>query len=158
MNINNMQRGQLGAETVEFVIVFGFWMMLIMAVLDFGRVLYTYNMLTEVTRRGARMAVVCPSNDPAVTQAAIFNDIQHSVANSSLLLNLKQGHIGVQYFNNASGVPEFAQVSIKESFKIDFLIPYIANAVDHSVPTFRTTLYMESNGINPRTRVEECAY
>ncbi len=146
MNDKSLKKCQKGAETLEFVVIFGFYMMLIMTVFEFGRVLTTYNLLTEVTRRGARMAVVCPSNDTAIIQAALFNDIQNSANDSALLQNLDISDIGVQYFNNVSGNPEFAEVSINPSFTIDYLIPFIADALGHNVPTFRTTLYMESNG------------
>ena len=53
---------QQGAETVEFALIVLFVFALIFAVVEFGRALFVWNALTEVTRRGARIAVVCPIN------------------------------------------------------------------------------------------------
>lgn len=149
MTAKHISKTQRGAESLEFVVIFGFYMMLIMAVFEFGRALYTYNILTEVTRRGARMATVCPSNDPVVIQAALFNTITGSTTTSSLLPNLDAGDISIRYFNNDAGNPEFVEVSINNNFTFDYIIPFIAGATGNAVPAFRTTLHMESNGALP---------
>ncbi|MDC8759253.1 TadE/TadG family type IV pilus assembly protein [Janthinobacterium fluminis] len=49
---------QRGAAAVEFALVALLFFTLLFAVLEFGRMLYIYNTLQEVTRRAAREAVV----------------------------------------------------------------------------------------------------
>lgn len=51
-------RRQLGAAAVEFALVSLIFFTLLFGVLEFGRMLYVYNTMQEVTRRGAREAVV----------------------------------------------------------------------------------------------------
>jgi Flp pilus assembly protein TadG len=48
-----------GATMVEFAIVAAVFISLLLAITDFGRLLFTWNAAAEVTRRGARIAVVC---------------------------------------------------------------------------------------------------
>lgn len=53
-----MPRRQLGAAAVEFALVSLIFFTLLFGVLEFGRMLFVYNTMQEVTRRGAREAVV----------------------------------------------------------------------------------------------------
>lgn len=49
---------QRGAAAVEFAIVCLLLFTILFAILEFGRMMYVYNTMQEVTRRGAREAVV----------------------------------------------------------------------------------------------------
>ncbi|RJG03665.1 TadE/TadG family type IV pilus assembly protein [Noviherbaspirillum sedimenti] len=49
---------QRGAAAVEFAIVCLLFFTILFAILEFGRMLYVYNTMQEVTRRAARAAVV----------------------------------------------------------------------------------------------------
>ena len=73
MNRLLTRRRQSGVAVVEFAIVGALALILIFAVLEIARAFFVANALTEATRRGARMAVVCPVNDPAIAQVATFN-------------------------------------------------------------------------------------
>ncbi|HIF54353.1 MAG TPA: pilus assembly protein [Methylococcaceae bacterium] len=46
---------QQGAETLEFALIAIFYFTLLFGVFEFSRALYTWNVLTEATRRGAKM-------------------------------------------------------------------------------------------------------
>lgn len=50
---------QRGATAVEFALVFLMFLMFALGILDFARMLYTWNAAVEATRAGARFAVVC---------------------------------------------------------------------------------------------------
>ena len=54
---------QSGATTVEFALVMLMFLMVVFGILDFARMLYTWNTANETVREGARYAVVCA--DPA---------------------------------------------------------------------------------------------
>jgi hypothetical protein len=49
---------QGGVAAVEFAIISLLFFTILFAILEFGRMLYVYNTMQEVTRRGARAAVV----------------------------------------------------------------------------------------------------
>jgi len=50
---------QAGATTVEFALVLLIFLMFTLGILDFARMLFTWNAAGEATRAGARFAVVC---------------------------------------------------------------------------------------------------
>lgn len=56
---------QSGSTAVEFALVLLIFLTFVLAITDFGRMLYTWNAATEATRAGARYAAVCDDNDPS---------------------------------------------------------------------------------------------
>ena len=54
-----MNTRQRGATIVEFSLVLIIFLTFLLGVLDFSRLLYTWNVTNEATRAGARYAVVC---------------------------------------------------------------------------------------------------
>ena len=54
----SQNKKQRGAAAVEFAIVCLLLFTILFAILEFGRMMYVYNTMQEVTRRGAREAVV----------------------------------------------------------------------------------------------------
>lgn len=64
---------QGGVAAVEFAIISLLFFTVLFAILEFGRMLYVYNTMQEVTRRGARAAVVrWIDQEAAVTSIALF--------------------------------------------------------------------------------------
>ena len=53
---------QSGATAVEFALVLLIFLTFLLGILDFSRMLFTWNAATEATRAGARYAVVCDNN------------------------------------------------------------------------------------------------
>lgn len=60
------RRYQAGGTAVEFALVLMAFLTVVLGLLDFSRMLYTWNAATEATRWGARTAVVCNQGDAAV--------------------------------------------------------------------------------------------
>lgn len=54
-----MNSKQLGATTVEFALVLLIFLTFLLGIMDFSRMLFTWNAANEATRAGARYAVVC---------------------------------------------------------------------------------------------------
>ena len=65
---------QTGLSTVEFALVAAVLFTMMFGVIEIARAFFVSSALDEATRRGARMAAVCPVNDPAIFQAAAFNN------------------------------------------------------------------------------------
>jgi Flp pilus assembly protein TadG len=64
-------RLQRGAAAVEFALVTGLVCVLLLAGVEIGRLLWTWNAAVDATRHGARLAVVCDRDDAAVTRAVL---------------------------------------------------------------------------------------
>lgn len=68
-------RRQRGATAVEFAIVAMLFFTIVLGIMEFGRVLYIWNTVQEVTRRAAREAVVRNFVDAnRIQRAAVFGD------------------------------------------------------------------------------------
>lgn len=152
---------QRGITAVETAVVGLLAMIVLFAVFEVARVFFVINALEEATRRGARVAAVCPLNDPAIRQIAIFNDSGNS-GSSSLVGNLTTGNVQLQYLDDAGAVlgdPAgsyldigFVRVSIV-NYQHQLLIPMFIQTIN--LPGFATTLPRESLGVS-REGVTNC--
>src|SRR5919107_1608426 len=68
------RNNERGTSMAEFAVVATFFFMLIFGVIEFGRLLYTHNALTDAARRGARYAVLRPLNHPCVVNAVMYGE------------------------------------------------------------------------------------
>lgn len=146
---------QRGLSTVEFAIVALVLFMMIFAVIEVGRAFFVASALDEASRRGARMAAVCPVNDPAIAQAAAFNN--------AVIPDLDAGDVVVEYLDAAGatvGAPAsaagFMQINYVRvrivGYQHQMFIPLLTVLGPFFMPEFATVLPRESLGI-PRTGV-----
>lgn len=64
-----------GTTAVEFAIVAMVFFLIVFGIMEFGRLLYVWNTVQEVTRRAAREAVVRTADDAArISRMAIFRE------------------------------------------------------------------------------------
>jgi len=68
-----MKRQMAGATTIEFALGLLVFLMLVLGIMDFARMLFTWNAANEATRAGARYAVVC---DDTGQQALVLARMQ----------------------------------------------------------------------------------
>ncbi|MET0660985.1 MAG: TadE family protein [Steroidobacteraceae bacterium] len=145
-------RTQTGLATVEFAIVASLLMMVVFGAIEFGRALFVSNALAEGTRRGARLAAVCPINDPLPAQAAILA----ADGSSAIARDLGTDHVLISYLD-ATGAPvanpaanftaiQFVQVRIV-NYTQQLFIPFVPASI--SMPSFAATLPIESLGYAP---------
>jgi hypothetical protein len=152
------RRRQTGLTSVEFAIVGMIAMVAIFAVLEVGRAMFVLNALDEATRRGARMAAVCPLNDPAITGAALFEQ----AGGGALLSNLHAENVALEYLDATGarindpaadyGRIRFVRVRI-DDFQHRLIIPLFMTTF--AAPGFETTLPRESLGVS-REGVRAC--
>lgn len=146
-----MKHRQSGLATVEFALVGALFLVVLIGVLEFGRALFVWNTLTEATRRGARLAAVCPLNDPAIANVAVFNAPDAS-GNSAILHGLNSSHVEIDYLDDSGDVTgtfaNIAYVRVRISdYQYTLLIPFFPLTL--TAPEFETTLPRESLGALP---------
>ena len=143
--------------TVEAAIGAALMLILLFGTIEIARAIFVWNYLDGATRRGARVAAVCPIDDPVVAEAALFFD-EH-------VKGLTTDYIHVEYLDEDGVGPSgfkdtrFVRVSIEEpdgtNFKIHLLL---FNAATLTAPKFRTILPSESLGYNPDEDKDECLF
>jgi hypothetical protein len=167
-----MKRKQQGIATVEFAVVGALMLLILFAVIEFGRLVFVWNSATEATRRGVRVAVVCPVNDPAIANIAVFNDSTTS-GPSNLVNGLSTNDILIEYLKNDGSVANCSGcncddscgddpfISIKQvqvsipNYQHTLLLPYYNKTL--TMPPFTSTLPRESLGVVPAVGTQ-CTY
>lgn len=149
-----IRRRQGGTTTVEFALVATVFFTALLGVIEFGRMLYTWNVLTEVTRRGVRVAAVCPLNHSAVTRVALISDSGDGT--SRFVDGLGDAHIEIRYLDEDGGIVAdpatdyssiaFVRVSVA-GFSYTSLIPFVAFDRVMTPPRFEATIPRESLGV-----------
>lgn len=146
---------QRGMSTVEFAIVGAVFFMVLIAVIEVSRALYVWNGLTEVSRRAARVATVCPINHPAIARVAVF-DSPAGAGNSPVIHGLTINEISVQYLDEngtivGDTVGNFRDIRYVRGSIVGFqhtlLIPFVSSLLTINSPDFATTVPRESLGI-----------
>lgn len=140
---------QQGVTTVEFALGGTVYFMVLFAVIEVGRFMFTLNVLDEVTRRGARLAAVCPvTENNEVINTAIMN--------GSVISNLLPEHVEIRYLSPdftpiADPVASFSDIGYVrvriQGYTHRLLIPFLVR--DINPPTFSTTVLAESLGVSP---------
>lgn len=148
-------KSQRGAHTVEFAIVGAMFFILLFAAIEFGRLLFTWNTLGEASRRGARVAVVCPIEHGAIRRVALF-DSNGSTGSSPILPDLSEANISIDYLDD-SGVPlvdpagSYLEIAYVRSevvgYQYHLIIPFFVQ--EFEMPPFTTVLPRESLGVSP---------
>lgn len=97
---------QCGAVAVEFALVVPIFLVLLFGTIEFGRLIYLWNTVQEVSRSAARQAVVTDfTNTAAITaikRSAVFRSTDGTLPASSEVSN---ANINIQYLNAAGTVP-----------------------------------------------------
>jgi len=151
-------RKQQGTTTVEFAIVATMLFTVIFGVMEVGRALFVWNTLTEATRRGARVAAVCPVNHPSIARVAVLGDPLGGDT-SPMIHGLSTANVQLEYLDD-SGTPtaafpeiRYVRVSIN-NYQHRLMIPLLAQTI--TAPPFSTTLPAESLGYIPELDLRQC--
>lgn len=134
---------QKGVYTVEFAIVAGVFFILLFSAIEVGRLIYTYNVLQEASRRAARLAIVCQTSTN-IDSLALFNG-------ANLVPNLTADNLDISYLDRgglaATGADiELVKAEIK-NYQHEFWVPGLRMTLNS--PVFTTTLPRESLGVFP---------
>ena len=158
----NVQR-QRGTTSVEFAIVGMVMMLCLFGVIEVSRLLFVINTLGESTRRGARLAVVCPVNDAAIAQMAVFNSTGGT--NSPIVNGLSTANIQLEYLD-VTGAPISSDLSIPATYAtINYVRVQIVNYVHQwifpgnltfNMPPLPSTLPRESLGVPRNEPIQSC--
>jgi Flp pilus assembly protein TadG len=136
-----------GLYIVEFAIIGSLLMVLLFGCLEFGRVTYTMAVLNEGTRRAARLAAVCPINDPTIAPAVNFAGVVGFNATVG-----SGGNVNLQYLDvngTPLGAPAASAVNYVQVGVTGYNIPLSIPGMNVTItsPSFTVTLPAESLGL-----------
>ncbi len=174
MRSNCFRKNERGTSMAEFAVVATFFFMLIFGIIEFGRLLYTHNALTDAARRGVRYAIIhkaevatdgTPKVAKCVKNVIMYGETHISAypacnppaGQPTLISGITTANIEVT-FNGADldGKPltpnpyganlGTATVTIK-NYNFNLSIPLLRRTV--TLPAYTTTLPAESAGFEP---------
>jgi hypothetical protein len=148
---------QRGIYTIEFAIVDAVFFLLLFAVIEVGRLFFVWNVLTEASRRGARLATVCHFNHGEISafsqmrEAALFDKLP-------LAPNLNITNLQISYLQiDGTAVTDIKDIALVRSEIVNYqhqlFIPGLFLTLNS--PSFATTLPRESLGAT-RTKHTSC--
>jgi hypothetical protein len=149
---------QHGTTTVEFALIGFLFFLVLLAVLEMGRLMFTWNSLAESTRRTARLAVVCPLDHGDIPIVGNFNRPGGS-GDNRFIIRMNEANLDVDYLDSQGDETstftdiDFVRVRVV-NYEYGTIIPGLS--ISLSAPTFTTTLPVESLGYIPDTGTFEC--
>ena len=147
-------RLQRGITSVEFSIIGVLLFILLFGVIEFGRLLSTFVALGESTRRAARLATVCPVNDPGITNTGLFANLPGFTSSNLQIQYLKDdGTVLASPAGADYNSIQYVRVQVT-GYTISLAIPLINPSI--TAPGFPVTLPREALGVT-RTTTYTCS-
>jgi Flp pilus assembly protein TadG len=124
---------QRGAAATEFAVVAIIFLAMVIAVIEFARLMYIYSTAVEATRLGVRLAVVCSVNDEAKVKARM----------KAMLPLLEPGNISISYPGGTCSAATCPSVTVRiQNLTVSTGIPLVP--LSFPIPDFATSLPAES--------------
>jgi Flp pilus assembly protein TadG len=146
MRRQKMKRTDRGATMVEMSIASGVVFLALFAVIEFGRLLFIHNGLTDATRRAARFAAIhSSSNTNDVQNIAVYGVTNPPAGAKPVVDGLTPGQVSVTY--NNFGIKQGTVTVMIQGYTFKLNIPLVGRTLQLS--DYRTTLTGEAAGYNP---------
>ncbi|MCQ1058869.1 pilus assembly protein [Photobacterium sp. ZSDE20] len=156
------RKKEKGSTLVEFSIIAGLFFMLIFAIIEFGRLLFTWHVLNETSRRTARLATVCQittSEQQDIKLASIIDNVPLPDFTAQNIQLTFLDSVGLEITDDITETVNFNQIEFVEAkivnYKIALFIPLATFNVNFTAPDFKTILPRESLGVT-RTGYTDC--
>lgn len=136
-----------GATLVEFAIGATVFFTVMFAIVEFGRMLYVHNALSDAARRGARYAVVnTEANKENVKKMAVYGNTNGGTQ-QPLVDHLTTDNVAVTYSAapNNFGVNKGTVTVQIQNYDFNFSIPLVGGKL--RMPKYSTTLTGENAGV-----------
>jgi Flp pilus assembly protein TadG len=136
-----MKSRQTGATAVEFALVLLIFLMFLLGIVDFSRMLFTWNAASEAARAGARYAAVCatPGNNGLVVSKM-----------QSMLPQIS--NVNVSWYPSSCGADTCEGVTVTITglnYQWISPIPGLASVSGITMPSFQTYLPREIMRADP---------
>ena len=136
---------QRGTTTVEFAIVGMVALTLLFVIVEFGRILFTLNVLSESARRAAGVATVCAIGDGAIADAATFVSLPNFTTANVVTEYLDDNGAALGDPNGAD-YPAISYVRVRiVGYSFPVALPLVATIF--TAPQVSSTLPRESLGV-----------
>ena len=147
LRIRNFKHDEKGSTLVEYAIGASVFLMAVFAVLEFGRVLWAHNALSDAARQGARYAVLHLSGgaeDTNIKNLVVYGNTAGGT--KPIVPGLTTSMVQISRSGDFSVNAGTATVKIT-GYQFQFVLPFLPNSI--KMPEYSTTLTGESAGLIP---------
>lgn len=151
---------QSGIATLEFAVVALAFLIFLFGVIETGRMMYTWNMLSEATRIGARTAAICEVNDPVIKMTTLLDQ---SVTGGSFFPpdlaaeNIQVDYLSAQGLIITNPVAQYLQINYVRVTVVNYVYEFLFPGTGVPMPfEFSTTLPREALGVVPNEGTGIC--
>ncbi len=148
-----------GLSSVEFAVVGAVVFIILFGVVEVARAGFARTMLEEGARRAARLAAVCPVNDPYIVAAARFAERDWG---ARIIPNLAAGNVTLSYLDGngvtvADPVTDFTAIRFARVTTAGYELPLFIAFLDitYRPGPVSSTQPVESLGVTP-TEITPC--
>ncbi len=144
---NNPKHTQRGATLPEFAIGGVVFLTAVFGIIEFSRLLWTHNALTDAARRGARYAATTASTSTTtVKNMVVYGKTAAGASGSEDVFGLTTANVAVAY--SAGYDTKNGSVTVRVTgFAFSFNIPLIG--ATFTLPDYKATVTAESAGRVP---------
>ena len=122
----NQVRKERGQSLTEFALILPVLLLLVMAILDFGRAVYAYSVVANAAREGARFGSVSPDDSAGIVDAA-----------TGAAIGLESARLVVTVTH-----PDSTSVRVAVSYGFELITPLISNILGSQGLTLRSSATM----------------
>jgi len=134
---NEFRRTEKGQAIVEMALILPILLLLVFGIIEFGRVIHTYMVVTDLSREGARAGAVGKTD--AEIQTTVGNNATAAgldISNPDYAVNIIPAAVG----KRARGT----SVEVEVIYSVDIIAPLIGNIIgDPYVISSQTTMRVE---------------
>lgn len=135
MWFHDLRKSQTGQAIVEMALALPILIMLLFGIMEFGRVLNTYMIVTNLSREGARTGAV-GGTDAQITAAVLNGTNSGQLNTADLTVTINPTAMGPR----ARGT----SVDVQVSYPVDIIAPVIGRIIgDPYIVTSQTTMRVE---------------
>lgn len=143
---SGLRSRQRGTTTVEFAIVGAVVFLVMFAVMEVGRLMYTWGVLNETSRRAARLATVCMVEQ--VQDGTVATAVATQMGGA--LPGFTAANLAFDYLkvDGTASVPAHGASYVRSrivNYRYDMILPLTVD-LSRFAPDFATTLRTESMG------------
>lgn len=125
--------GKHGQSTVELALILPFLLLVLFAIMEFGRIFSSYLIITNAAREGARQASIGADN----------NAIIQTVQSAAYSLNPGSLTINIDPYNKSERITG-RTATVTVSYSVDILIPLVGRLLPDPFPlTARAAMRVE---------------
>jgi Flp pilus assembly protein TadG len=115
-----------GQDLVEFAVVLPVLLLIVIAILDFGRAIYAYSVVANCAREGARVGIILADYDDNLSEADLAA-VEARIKDTAVAISIDPSRLTINVTEPTSDT-----VRVEVDYVFDLLTPLVARVLGRS--------------------------